>query len=373
MSWILGGIYCGVIWLVFAKLKLLRLSLPIAILLASVGPGLILALLFCAQYLHPFTQKAIVIQEIDPIAAQLTQPGRITKVAATPNVPLKRGDVLFEVDKLPYANMVKRREAELEQVKQGVELAKSSVVLAEANLDRAKADVDYAESDLKRNKELREQNANSKNDLEISITRYEQAKAALAQAAETVQQASLSVDSSIAKVSQAESDLVDAQYDLQQTTVLAPADGFITNLQAREGMLVSAGTGPIMTFVRDSSASKDGTIVATFSEKNFLRIKSGQYSEVAINEYPGQIFTGRVLNRIDVSGAGQLAAGGVLPSRLVSGDETRFAVRIQLDDKDLQLPGGSQGMAAVYTENLQIAGIPVMFLIRAKSWLRYLM
>ena len=58
MSWILGGIYCGVIWLIFAKLKLLRLSLPMAILLASVGPSMIVALLFCAQYFHPYTSNS---------------------------------------------------------------------------------------------------------------------------------------------------------------------------------------------------------------------------------------------------------------------------------------------------------------------------
>ena len=50
----------------------------------------------------------------------------------------------------------------------------------------------------------------------------------------------------------------------------------------------------------------------------------------------------------------------------------RFALRRQLDERDLRLPGGSRGQVAIYTEDLQIAGIPVMFLIRAKSWLNYL-
>ncbi len=56
MMWILAGVYCLVIWAVFAKLKLMRLSLPMAILLASVGPLLILVLLFCAQVLPPVRQ-----------------------------------------------------------------------------------------------------------------------------------------------------------------------------------------------------------------------------------------------------------------------------------------------------------------------------
>ena len=111
MSWILGGIYCGIIWLVFAKLKLIRLSLPLAILLASAGPGMIVALLVSAQYLHPYTPNALVIARIDPVAAQLTLPGRVTDVVAEPNVPIKAGDVLFQVDKVQYQNAVDQSEA----------------------------------------------------------------------------------------------------------------------------------------------------------------------------------------------------------------------------------------------------------------------
>ena len=33
------GVYMLIIWLVFAKLRLFRLSLPIAVVLAAVGPG----------------------------------------------------------------------------------------------------------------------------------------------------------------------------------------------------------------------------------------------------------------------------------------------------------------------------------------------
>ena len=91
-----------------------------------------------------------------------------------------------------------------------------------------------------------------------------------------------------------------------------------------------------------------------------------------MDAYPGEILTGRVLNVIDVSGFGQLDAAGRLPTTLVNAEPTAFAVRIRLDEIERRLPGGAQGQVAVYTENLQIAGVPVMFLIRAKSWLKYL-
>ncbi|WP_230779756.1 hypothetical protein [Roseiconus lacunae] len=52
MSWILAAVYCGVIWLVFAKLRLLRLTLPLTIVLASVGPMLIVVLCPVFSSLH---------------------------------------------------------------------------------------------------------------------------------------------------------------------------------------------------------------------------------------------------------------------------------------------------------------------------------
>ena len=135
---------------------------------------------------------------------------------------------------------------------------------------------------------------------------------------------------------------------------------------------MSAASGPVMTFIRDKPESGEGIVVATYDEKNFLHIKAGQYAEVAMDGYPGEILTGKAINTIDVSGVGQLDATGRLPSALVDGTPTRFAVRVQLDDSSRRIPGGARGQVAIYTENVQIAGIPVMFLIRAKSWMNYL-
>lgn len=372
MSWILGGIYCGLIWLIFAKLKLVRMSLPIAIVLASAGPSLIIALLFCAQYYHPYTPLAVAIEKIVPVGVQLTQPGRVTEVVAEPNVPLKTGDLLFRIDEEPYQIAVRRSEVALAKAKQDVSLSESTAALAESTLRRSKADLDFANADLDRNRKLRDSNAVSQQELELSQTKYEQATAAQSQAEERLKQAQLSIDVAKASVVDAENALQNATYNLNQTSIKAPADGYVTNVQVRPGLLVSAGSGPVMTFVHAASSSSQRVIVATFPEKNYLRIRPNQYAEVALDGYPGMILTGRVLNTIDVSGAGQLDASGKLPTSLVDGKPTTFAVRIQLDDSELRLPGGAKGQAAIYTEDMQIAGIPVMFLIRAKSWMNYL-
>lgn len=374
MSWILAGAYCAIIWLVFAKLQLIRLSLPLAILLASLGPSLIVALLLCAQYLHPYTPSAIVFEQVDPIIPQLSRAGRVKSVDVEPNVAVQAGQTLFTVDDEPYVNALKRSNATLAQAKQNIKVAESSVALAEATVTRSRSDLKYATNDRDRNEKLRKANSNSQDDLERSLARFQQAQAQLTQAEQSLTQANLSVEVAKAKETDAAVAVEQAQYDLAQTHVVAPADGFVTNLQLREGMLVGGGTGAVMTFIRKPRKSDHGVVVATFTEKNFLRIKPGQYAEVAMNGYPGQIFTGRVLNTIDVTGGGQLDVTGSLPDSILTGKPSMFAVRIQLDDsEDLRLPGGAQGQAAVYTDDIQIAGIPIMFLIRTKSWMSYVL
>lgn len=374
MSWLLGGVYCGLIWLVFAKLKLLRLSLPIAIVLAAAGPLMIVTLLICAQYFHPYTSNARVFQEVVPIAAQLRQPGRVTEVVVEPNQKVAVGDVLFKVDPIPYENTVAQLKAALEEARQGEQAAVASVALAEASLKRAESNLDYATKDRDRTTQLLESKAISKEEFDASSNRYDVADASLNQAIAALTQARLSIDVAKARIQQIESQLASAEYDLSQTTVYAPGDGFVTNLQLRPGMIVSGANASVMSFILDSSESNQGIVVAAFDQKNFLRIKPGNYAEVALFGYPGEIMTGRVVNTIDISGDGQLQASGVLPADLGSGPPTKFAVRIKLDRGDeLRMPGGSQAQVAVYTSDVQIAGIPIMFLIRANSWMRYLM
>lgn len=373
MSWILGGFYCAFLWLVFAKLRLLKLSLPLALICGSVGPSLIVALLFSAQYYHPFTSNARVFKQTVPIVPQLSRPGRVTEVVVVANQAVNKGDTLFKVDPVPYQNSVTRLTTAVEEAVQNQEVAKSSVELAEASRQRAVANLDFATADRDRKEGLVASKAISTQEYELAVTRYTEANAALAQVEASLTQARLGIGLAAKKIEQAETQLADAEYDLSQTTVVAPGDGYVTNMQLTDGMLVGGMTGAVMSFVLDSNEQNQGVVIAAFNQKNYLRIKQGQYCEVALFGYPGQIFKARVLTSIDMSGAGQLQASGVLPSDLGPRAAAQFAVKIQLDDKSVRLPGGSQAQVAVYTENLQIAGIPVMFIIRAQSWLRYLM
>lgn len=372
MMWLVAGAYCFVLWLIFAKLRLLKFSLPIAIITGSLGPFLIIAWLFCAQYYHPLSTDVRAFQQFVPIIPQLTQAGRVTRVAVEPNKPLKKGDLLFEIDPVPYQNQVDRLTSAVSQAQQAVDLAKSSVNVADATFKRAEGDLAYATSERDRYKELLEREAVTQAAFQEVATRYTQASTALDQAVSAQQQANLSVQSAQDQLRQAQAQLENAQYNLKQTTVTAPADGFVTNLQLQEGMLVGGPGGQaVMTFVQDRDKDLEGVVVALVQQKNFLLVEPGNYAEVIFDSYPGEVFKGQVLDTIDASGSGQLTASGELPTDFGTTAAKPFAVRIRLQKEDLRMPAGIQGNAAIYTNHVQIAGIPVMFVIRAESWLNY--
>lgn len=374
MMWLLGGAYCFLLWLVFDKLKLLRLSLPIAVITAAVGPVMILSLLFCAQYYHPMSKDVRVFQKVVPIVPQMTQPGRVTRVAVQPNVPVAEGDILFEVDSIPYQNAVEQLTAVVSEASQSVGIAEANVEIAKATIKRSEADLEFMTRERVRQEKLVPDGVITQEEFEETLAAYQQASSALEQANAGLKQSLLSVGSAKAKLTQSQASLDDAKYDLKLTTVRAPADGFVTNLQLQKGMLVGgAGANSVMSFVEDRNKEDRGIVVALVGQKNYLLIKPEQYAEVAINGYPGKIFTGRVATLIDISGAGQLTASGDLPDDLGPAKPSQFAVRIKLDDaENLRLPAGSNGIAAIYTDNMPIAGIPVMFVVRMQSWLNFL-
>ncbi len=371
MMWILAGIYCGLLWLIFDKLRLIRLSLPIAVLAASIGPGLILALLFCSQYYHPMSQSLNIFQRVIPIVPQTQQRSRVTSVVVNPNTPVKKGDVLFEVDRVPFQLTVDRLQASLNEAEQSIQVALASIDVAKATIVRTDADLNYGTRDRDRVERLIKSNAVSQEDFDKSMNRYEQARAANDQAHTSLKQSELSVEMARARLAQAKSNLADAEYDLDQATTRAPADGFVTNMQLLPGMLVGGlGATSVMSFVVDRNEEEQGVVVASIPQKNFLLVKPGQYAEVVLNCYPGQILTGRVETTIDITGAGQLSASGAIPVQLGQ-REVPFAIRIRLDDGKVRLPAGINGFAAVYTDNVPIAGIPVMVIMRMQSWIQY--
>jgi multidrug resistance efflux pump len=367
--------YAALIWLVFAKLRLLRLTLPIAIVLAAVGPLFAFYIILSMNNFHPSSTDARVFQRVVQITPHITVPGRVQNVVVQPNTPLKKGDVLFTIDPRPFQFDVNRLEAAVAAANQLVPQLKAAVEQASASVERAEAQLHLAEADFDRQKVLFTKGDVAQAALDKYQRNFEASQQAVTEAKAVETKARLAYASNIGDenttVVQARQQLDQAKYNLDEATVRAPCDGYVTNLQLLAGTVVNAAAS-VMPFVCNRDESNSGVVVANFMQGPYLAIKPGAYAEVVFPMYPGRVFPGKVLTTIDLAAEGQLTATGLFPG-IDAPHNARFAVRIKLDGADeLRLPAGTQGSAAVYSGRVQIAGVIRMAVIRANSWLNYL-
>jgi multidrug resistance efflux pump len=369
------GTYMLFVWLIFAKLKLIRLSLPIAIVLAAVGPAFAFYILLSMNNYHPSSTDARVFQRIVQIAPHITTPGRVQEVLVQPNAPIKKGGVIFKIDPQSFQFEVDRLQAALAAAQQNVPQLKSLVDQTSAGVEKATAQFDLARADLQRQQELFNKQVVAQAALDRAQRNADTAEQVVAEARATEDRARLAYQSNIGNdntaVAQARQQLAAAKYNLDESVVRAPCDGYAVNLQLVPGAVVSAAAS-VLPFVCDRDESNLGIVVATFMQGPYLQIKSGEYAEVVFPMYPGRVFPGRVATTIDIASEGQLTATGLFPG-IGSPSNARFAVRIRLDDAEqLRLPAGTQGDAAIYSGDVQIAGVIRMALMRITSWTNYL-
>lgn len=240
--------------------------------------------------------------------------GEVVDVPVEPNKPLKAGNVLFQIDPVPYEAQVHQIEAQLK--------------LAQINLERA-------------------------SQLERSQT------GTLA----TLQQREAEVDALRAQLSA-------AKWNLDKTIVRAPSDGFVTNVGLRKGARVAPFPAiPVMAFIET-----DETIIGVQVQQIYARhIASGQPVELAFKFLPGKVYQGHVVTLLPAIALGQGQASGTA-SQAVNVRALPFAVRVALDDPALaaQLPVGTTGEAAIYTDSVKPTHIIRRVMIRMSAWLDYI-
>lgn len=376
MQWPLFLGYAAVVWLIFVKLKLIRLSLPIAIVLAAAGPLIFAYILWAMNFYHPGSSDVQVLRRVVQIAPRVSKPGRVSDVAVRANIPLKRGDLLFVIDPRPFQFEVERQKAALAASRQGVQELEEGLIQATAARQKAEAQTALARQTFDRDSDLVVKGTVTQATVDTAKRNLDGAIQSEIGARSAEQQARLEYTSTIdgenTSVAQVRQQLEAAENDLAETSVSAPCDGFVSNVNILPGQIVSAGVA-VMPFICDVDEDSRGKVVATFPQGAYLGVKAGDPAEVIFPMYPGLVFTARVTNTIDISSGGQIPVGGLIPAASSLGDQSpRFAAILKLDDTNLRLPAGSQGEAAVYTDRVPIAGMFRKGLIRTDTIVNYL-
>lgn len=112
--------YIGVFWLVFFRLKLLTFSIPWAVVSSVIFAHVLLVFVIGMHFMTPYTTDARVVQYTIQLIPRLPEPTLGTAVLIEPNVPVKKGQPLFQFDRQPYEHKVKEQEAALAAARQDV-------------------------------------------------------------------------------------------------------------------------------------------------------------------------------------------------------------------------------------------------------------
>jgi multidrug resistance efflux pump len=424
------GTYGVACWLVFKKFKLIPVNAYTVCTAFLGGIGILLMLYVLLSVYHPVGHDARMYAPVVQIVPNVR--GLVIEVPVEANQPIKKGDVLFKIDPEPFRIEVSRLRALLEsknvkafqlseslaQARAATAEARSNLVVAESDFDRQVKEsakqaaareiqvskrLDLAKKRFARSEELVRNKSVSQEDYDRDKTamlnleiEMNDATSGRIKADEKVKSGTASLDAFQKDVDQLEAaersierqvntqiegvnpevrevmaQLEKARWDLDQTVVRAPADGYVPQLTLRPGqMAVSLPFKPLMVFV----VTERPTLIATLPQKSISDVKPGLDAEVVFDAYPGRSFKIKVRRVMTALPEGEiLASGEILPPTPESAPGRVPVVFDYGEDiAALNLPVGAKGSIAVYTERVHALSIVRKIVLRMKSWESYL-
>ncbi|MDM0106929.1 HlyD family secretion protein [Variovorax sp. J22R24] len=368
MEAILLGIYAFFVWLIFFKFKWLpwnTISMVIVVTIPVVALTLLVLLL---NIFAPSTADVRVFKYVVNIVPQVR--GRVIEVPIEPNKLIKRGDVLFKIDPTPYQLQVKALEAQLANAEGGTRKMREELKAATSKSGAVRAQLELARRRVEQNRQLVAAGAGDRFALEQAQANLAELQAQLASsiAGEAQVRATLSatVDDDQAEIAQIKAQLENSRWELLQTTVVAPADGYAINLQLRVGSMTAAfPVTPVMTFVEN-----EYQVIALYQQNELHQVAPGDEAEFSLKTRPGVIFKAKVESIIWAQGQGQLANATQLPTTgMAPIPPGRFGVRLDVDARhqDEFFAAGAVGEGAIYTQHLALIHIIRKIILRVGS------
>ena len=137
--------YCFLMWLIFFKLKLAKFGIPQAVIGVFVGVHLLIIFLIGLRFMAPLATEARIVQYTVQLIPRLPEPTLVTAVLVQPNVPVKKGQPLFQFDRRPYEYKVRQLEAQLAKARQNVLVLQADTQIYAQKVVKLRADLAYAQ------------------------------------------------------------------------------------------------------------------------------------------------------------------------------------------------------------------------------------
>jgi len=312
------------------------------------------------------TDDAYVRGDLTPLSTKVA--GIVQSVAVSDYQQVRKGDLITELEDNDFQAQVSQANAAVEAARAaiennlrqrqlqdaridkaiaGIDEAKAQIVAAQAGKDAVEAQLVRARLERKRQEGLRQANAATQQTLESAVANEEQLAAQFASrdadlsaartalrsnelAAEAERRQKIVLESQemqlAADLRAKEASLVVTQVNLGYTKIYAPGDGSVGERQVRPGQLVSPGT-QVIAFV-----DRKRWVQANYKETQLTNVRVGDAAEIRVDQFPGQVFRGKVIEIAPASGS-QFA---LLPPDNATGNFTkvvqRIPVKIALDD-----------------------------------------
>lgn len=342
------GLYFGIVWLVFSKLKLLPWNGFFKTIIY--GGALVIALVVIGALNHTTPSGPVSVQSpVINIAPNVAGP--VVEVVVEANQSVSEGDVLFRIDDTTQAAEVARLKASLASAEASADQLKTDLQAASAEIASLDAQLAFGVQRRDDIIELTTRGASAEFQLQEAVSTIEQLEASL-RAAEA-RKASLErriaaqvdgVDVGIVEVQEA---LAQAEWALEQTVVRAPADGIVTGLSLRVGNRVTTLQGAINFVIPE-----DKVLFARLPQSSIGNVAAGDTIRVALGTLPGSEFDAVVLSIPPGTREGTIDARGGLPSlRELSGASDYVVTMLVPDSVPAQNARlGASGTALIITE-----------------------
>ena len=249
------------------------------VLLTLSAVVLALLLYWASGYFFAYTDDAYVTSDFVNVAPYIS--GRIVSLNIVDNQTVKRGELLATIDPTPFQLALNERQAKKTEAEAQLAVDRDTIAATQAQREDAAAKERLASDNVRRATPITSAGFYSRQGLDTLTAKEQEAKAALADAESAIAQAQQTLALHQTTVAAISAEIAYLQWQLDQTKLLAPTDGTITQLTLRVGDQAVVNE-PLIGLV-DAHAWR---IYANYKESVIRHMKVGHTAWVWHDTYP---------------------------------------------------------------------------------------
>jgi membrane fusion protein, multidrug efflux system len=234
-----------------------------------------------------YTDDSYVRTDLVAVAPEVT--GRIVALQVHDNEPVKKGDLLFSIDPVPFRLVIAQKQAEIGEAMAQVAADGQAIDVAQDRHAAAVSAVGFARDTQRRMATLNASGYMARQNLDQANDTLKRAQDAVSAAEASIAQARSVATMHQATLARAQAEMATAQWQLSRTEVVSPTDGIVNNLTIRIGD--TATINQPLIGILDAHAWR---IVANYKQYYLRDLKAGERVWVWLDSQPWHLHRGHI-------------------------------------------------------------------------------